>query len=92
MTNSVFQFPSDLTIYQVQDILVGLRDAWAQGTRHFDMSQLGNIDTSGAQLLASLAKTAVEQREDIFWQGWTGDASASISALGFKQLVESVGQ
>ncbi len=92
MTPSVFQFPPDLTIYQVRDTLGVLRDTWAQGTRCFDMSQLGNIDTSGAQLLASLVKTAVEQREDIVWQGWTDEAIASINALGFKQLIESVGQ
>lgn len=87
MSNDVFAFTGDLTIYHVQTVRDQLRDAWAQGVRCFDTSQLTRLDGAGAQLLASLAKTAQQHQQAITWQGWPSDIEEVVQLLGLAPLL-----
>jgi anti-anti-sigma regulatory factor len=87
VSDEAFQFPSDLTIYHAQDVGHKLRDAWLAGTRTFDVSAMKVIDASGAQLLASLQKTAEHQHEAITWTGWTTEATDVLSVLGMNRIL-----
>lgn len=87
MSDEIFQFPPELTIYQAQDMGNKLRDAWLNGTRAFDVSAITALDASGAQLLASLQKTAEQQHEAITWKGWTEEATDVLSVLGMNRIL-----
>lgn len=87
MSDDIFQFPPELTIYQAQDMGNKLRDAWLSGTRAFDVSAITSLDASGAQLLASVQKTAEHQHEPITWKGWTAEASDVLSVLGMNRIL-----
>jgi len=87
VSDETFQFPPELTIYQAQDMGHKLRDAWLAGARAFDVSAVTAIDASGAQLLASLQKTAEQQHEPITWQGWTAEAKEVLAVLGMNRVL-----
>lgn len=83
----VYPLSGDLTIYQVQAVRDELRQAWDAGSRQFDATGLSSLDSAGAQLLASLHKTAQQQEQPIRWVGWSAAAQDTLNLLGLKQLL-----
>jgi anti-anti-sigma regulatory factor len=86
VNDEAFHFPADLTIYQVQETMLKVRDTWEAGVRNFDVSGIQTLDAAGAQLLASIQKTATQQKTPVRWVNWSPEALEILAVLGLSRL------